>query len=283
MYDYKKSVKSDVSDELVNVYVLRPLAGLVVRLVYNTALTPNHLTVLSLLSGLSAALLYSRGEASSTAIAGLCVTLKDILDSADGQLARVKKQYSRTGRFLDSIVDFVVDVAVFGAIGWELFVVTGDPLMLVLSFVGLLGISLRVSYHVYYQTSFLHSQQEYLLNRLSEEIKAEDTQRGRVELGLQRVFQLIYGWQDRLMARIDLWCRGEERREELPERWFSDRVGLRMSGLLGFGTELILLTVCSLFDRLYLYLYLNLLLMNGLWLACIVYRRIVLAGQLRLR
>jgi archaetidylinositol phosphate synthase len=283
MYDYKKSVKSDVSDELVNVYVLRPLAGLVVRLVYNTALTPNHLTVVSLLSGLSAAFLYSRGEASSTAFAGLCVTLKDILDSADGQLARVKKQYSRTGRFLDSIVDFVVDVAVFGAIGWDLFAVTGDPLMLVLSFVGLLGISLRVSYHVYYQTSFLHSQQEYLLNRLSEEIKAEDTQRGRVELGLQRVFQLIYGWQDSLIARIDRWCRGEQRREELPERWFSDRVGLRMSGLLGFGTELILLTVCSLFDRIHLYLYLNLLLMNGIWISSIAYRRIILAGQLRLR
>jgi phosphatidylglycerophosphate synthase len=32
-------------------------------------------------------------------VAGLCMTLKDLLDSADGQLARAKQMYSRFGRF----------------------------------------------------------------------------------------------------------------------------------------------------------------------------------------
>ena len=38
-YSYDLSVKSDVSDELINVYVLRPVAGFLVRFLYYT---PNH-------------------------------------------------------------------------------------------------------------------------------------------------------------------------------------------------------------------------------------------------
>jgi len=39
-YSYKNSVKSDISDELVNVYLQRPLAGIVTRAVYFTPITP---------------------------------------------------------------------------------------------------------------------------------------------------------------------------------------------------------------------------------------------------
>ena len=30
MYSYRKSLKSDISDELINTYLLRPIAGLIV-------------------------------------------------------------------------------------------------------------------------------------------------------------------------------------------------------------------------------------------------------------
>jgi hypothetical protein len=76
------------------------------------------------------------------------------------------------------------------------------------------------------------------------------------------------------MARLDRWSRGkilpggdEER------RWYADVTAVRISGFLGLGTELCLLTLCSLTDRLSLYLFLNLVVMNGLWGACVVYRR----------
>lgn len=143
-YEYKKSVKSSLSDELVNTYLLRPLAGLIVRVLYRTPVTPNQVTIASTIAGLVAAGLYLKNEAFSTAVAGLCVTLKDLLDSADGQLARAKQQYSRRGRFLDSLGDFVVDVALFGAIGWVLFSSSGHWWMIGLSVLGLLGIMLRV-------------------------------------------------------------------------------------------------------------------------------------------
>ncbi|MEK6754798.1 MAG: CDP-alcohol phosphatidyltransferase family protein [Bacteroidota bacterium] len=282
MYEYRNSLKSNISDELINTYVLRPIAGLIVWLLYRTPVTPNQVTIASTIAGLAAAVFYLRDQALSTAIAGLLVTLKDVLDSADGQLARAKEQYSRIGRFLDSIGDFVVDVAVFGAIGWVLFTSSGNPWMLILAFLGLTGITLRVSYHVFYQTSFLHLEEKYPINRLTEEIMEEDLKGDRLALKLQRIFLAVYGWQDRLMVRVDLWCRrGQEERQFLV-RWYSDPLGLRISGLLGIGTELFLLMVCSLFNQLLLYCYVNLIFMNGILVTSLVYRRQFLYHRLQL-
>jgi hypothetical protein len=273
MYFYKKTLKSTLSDELINTYLLRPIAGMVVWVLYPTPITPNQLTIASTVAGLIAAGFYLHNEAASTAIAGLLVTLKDLLDSADGQLARARQQYSRIGRFLDSIGDFVVDVAVFGAIGWVLFSTTRDGWMIVLALLGLVGITVRVSYHVFYQTSFLHLEEKYQTNRVTEEITKEDLTGDPLALTLQRCFQAIYGWQDRLMMRIDEWCKRGRLDREFSIRWFSDPVGLRLSGLIGIGTELFILMVCSVLNALQTYLFLNVFLMNAILLISILYRR----------
>jgi phosphatidylglycerophosphate synthase len=272
-YEYKKSLKSSLSDELINTYLLRPLAGLIVWALYRTSITPNQVTIASTIAGLVAAGLYLKNEALYTAVAGLCVTLKDILDSADGQLARAKQQYSRRGRFLDSLGDFVVDVSVFGAIGWVLFSSTGDWRMIVLSILGLVGITLRVSYHVFYQTSFLHIEEQYEVNRVTEDITKNDLTGDPVALRLQKAFQFIYGWQDRLMLRVDTWCRQGCADRDFLRPWYSDPKGLKLSGLVGIGTELFLLTVCSVFDELSLYLVFNVFLMSGIVLLSVFYRR----------
>jgi len=46
-YSYSASIKSNISDEPVNVYLQRPIAGLVVRLLFNTPVTPNQVTFIS--------------------------------------------------------------------------------------------------------------------------------------------------------------------------------------------------------------------------------------------
>lgn len=278
-YSYDLSVKSDVSDELINVYVLRPVAGFLVRFLYHTPITPNQITIAATLSGFIAAALYFIANPTATVCAGAFVTLKDLLDSADGQLARAKQIYSRAGRFLDSIGDFLVNLGVFVAIGYVLSVAWGGLLSLALATLGFLGITLRVSYHVYYQTSFLHLRQRYSTNRVTEEIREEDLRADRTTLLLQRVFLLLYGWQDRLMVRIDMWCRGTDEHTIREQDWFADRIGLRLSGFLGLGTELLLLTTCSVMNQLTWYLCCNLGLMNGLWLVNIWYRRNILATR----
>lgn len=280
-YSYRKSLKSDLSDEPINNYFLRPLAGLLVKALYMTPVTPNQVTVAATLVGVVSAILYSLNSPFTTLLAGLALTLKDILDSADGQLARAKELYSRAGRFFDSIGDFVVNMLVFAALTSALAASEPLRLTLVLGILGFLGISLRVSYHVFYHTAFLHTRNQYQQNRLTEEIKNKDRAGDRFVLRLQSIYLTLYGWQDGLMMKLDRWCRTEipESQGE-DERWYGDKLGLRFTGLLGMGTELFVLTMCSLANQLMLYLYLNVFLMNSIWLGSIAYRRFHLAPRL---
>lgn len=277
-YSYRASVKSDASDELINTYVLRPAAGVLVRLLYPTPVTPNQLTLAAIGFGLLAAALYYHGGPLATALAGLSLTAKDLLDSADGQLARAKGMFSRAGRFLDSIGDIAVNGAVFAAIGAALARDGAQTGVLVACAAGFLGLSLRVSYHVFYQTSFLHLESAYAGNRVSEEIREGDLQSDRFTLSLQRIFLVLYGWQDALMARLDAWSRGGAGTDAA---WYGDVMGARLSGFLGLGTELMLLTVCSLTGRLDVYLTANIVGMNLVWGVAVGYRRYVLATRLR--
>lgn len=280
---FKQSLKSDAyyADELINIYLLRPIAAAIVWLLHPTPVTPNQVTVFAVILGCCAALAYSLNTQISIAVGGLLIVAKDIMDDADGQLARAKQLYSRRGRFLDSIGDFLVNLFVFAAITDVVSKSHPQAEAALLGFLSFLGISLRVSYHVYYQASFLHLEGGYKLNRIVEEITEEDEQGDQLALYLQRQFVAIYNWQDRLMARIDRWCMRGMLDERLLAIWYGDRFGLRLSGLLGFGTELMLLGICSWLNEIHTYLLLNVLLMNGVWLVNVLYRRIVLAGNLR--
>ena len=75
------------------------------------------------------------------------------------------------------------------------------------------------------------------------------------------------------MIRIDEWCKRGRLDREFSIRWYSDPVGLRISGLIGIGTELFILMVCSVLNALQTYLILNVFLMNLFLLISILYRR----------
>lgn len=283
-YSYQNSVKSDTSDERINVYLQRPIAGLLVRAVYSTPISPNHLTLISIACGIIGGVLVALPDARLVA-GGVCFYLKDIFDSADGQLARAKHQFSRRGRFLDSIGDCIVNLFLFGGVGVFLYRNGSSMLIsLLIGVAGFLGISLRVSYHVFYQTSYLHSEQKYQTNRISEELRDEDYLVDRTTLWLQRMFLFLYGWQDRVMLGLDRWnFSGKNRKyNTMPAAWYRDANALRLSSVLGFGTEYVALTVCLLFGSVSAYLFFTLVCFNGIWLSSILYRKFILSRKMSL-
>ncbi|MGA9407443.1 MAG: CDP-alcohol phosphatidyltransferase family protein [Bacteroidota bacterium] len=275
-------MKSDVSDEIVNVYLQRPLAGIVTRALFMTPVTPNQLTIVAALLGIAGGVLLSLQSAHLTA-AALCFYLKDIFDSADGQLARAKHLYSRSGRFLDSIGDYIVDLFLFCGI-FALLLRSGVQFQyaLLIGIAGFLGINLRVSYHVFYQTSYLHWKKEYQTNRITEELREEDYHQGAATIRLQKIFYFLYGWQDRLMHRVDSWClKGININDEsVMAKWYQDTAGLLLGGFLGFGTEFVLLTGCLLFNNIRMYLFFTIIVLNCVWFSAILYRKIFLAGKI---
>ncbi len=279
---FRQTLKSDalVADEIINIFLLRPLAAALVWLLYPTRITPNQVTVAAIVFGLAAGAAYAAGTPAATVAAGLLITAKDIADDADGQLARAKEMYSRRGRFLDSIGDFAVDLVVFAAITITVYHTYPSSSTIFLGVAAFLGITLRVSYHVFYQASFLHLEDRYKMNRITEEITDADRLGDPVALRLQVIFNVLYTWQDLLMCSIDRWCAGKGILKDKAGTWYGDRIGLRLSGLMGFGTEFALLTICSVTNHLYLYLVLNVVGMNGVWCLSILYRKLMLSHRL---
>lgn len=81
------------------------------------AVTPNHVTIVAIVVGLIASALASRGSYAYIAIAGVLLELNSILDSVDGELARLRYQFSKLGQWLDNLADDIVDNLFLVAIG----------------------------------------------------------------------------------------------------------------------------------------------------------------------
>ena len=81
------------------------------------AFTPNHVTIVAIVVGLVASALASRGGYLALAAAGVLLELNSILDSCDGELARLRYQYSKLGQWLDNLSDDLVDNLFLVAVG----------------------------------------------------------------------------------------------------------------------------------------------------------------------
>ncbi|MBF4472469.1 CDP-alcohol phosphatidyltransferase family protein [Flavobacterium sp. HJJ] len=91
----------------------RPLARLWANWLKNTRFTPIHVTLIFGVSGLIAIYCILQNHYFT---ASFFLILKSIIDAVDGELARVKKTPSYSGRYLDSIFDIILNFLIFMAI-----------------------------------------------------------------------------------------------------------------------------------------------------------------------
>jgi len=92
----------------------RSIAKVIASYLKDTKFTPVDLTFLFGVSGLLAIICIFKGWFLA---AGFFLILKSILDAADGELSRVKKTPSYTGRYLDSIFDWILNFLFLLSIG----------------------------------------------------------------------------------------------------------------------------------------------------------------------
>ncbi|MCB9556456.1 MAG: CDP-alcohol phosphatidyltransferase family protein [Deltaproteobacteria bacterium] len=105
------------NDQLFNSYVMRPLASVAVFFAARTPVTPNQLTLLSLIIFIvGAALLIALPGTLGALIGALVIELNYLLDCADGMLARHKKLASRQGHLFDFFTDEIKAVILVGAL-----------------------------------------------------------------------------------------------------------------------------------------------------------------------
>src|ERR1700761_470149 len=93
------------------------LARCLVTPLKDSRVTPNHLTTVRLVFGLSAAAAFVPGTYGWTNIGAFLLVISNFLDHTDGELARMTGKTSRIGHVYDLVSDALVTILLFLAIG----------------------------------------------------------------------------------------------------------------------------------------------------------------------
>ena len=96
------------------------IANILIHPLENSRVSPNHLTSLGLLLGLSAAAAYAVGGDTWPKWAAFLFVLSSFLDHADGELARLTGKTSLSGHYYDLVSDASVQILLFVGIGYGL-------------------------------------------------------------------------------------------------------------------------------------------------------------------
>jgi hypothetical protein len=112
LVQYRQSLKPSYTEEPVDLFFYRPMGFVVAKSVEPFPVTPNQITTVSMILGVAAGVLYAFGRLPLTMIAGLLYLLGNVMDCADGQLARMKVFSSGLGRIIDGLGDYVSGTAV---------------------------------------------------------------------------------------------------------------------------------------------------------------------------
>ena len=250
--------------------------GSVVRMLYSTPITPNQITVLSFFVGLLSMGFYVSGRSDSLVWGAIFLYGKVLLDNIDGNLARVRGTSSRLGRFLDSLTDFLVTVMIYIGISFYLVRTTGDNGFWFLGLFGLLACFMQSTFFVFYLVSYTSRIGSYNKNRVDESITEEDlasAEQNRWNLRLQKIFTWSYGWQDRLIERLDFVSRklaGVPEKEETA--WYGDRCFLTAISPLCLCTNNVMLVIFSLVGQVELFLILLISLMNFYGIGLLIWK-----------
>lgn len=114
--EYRSTLKSSDTEEWFDLVFYRPLGYMWAKLAAKVGVTPNAITVASIFLGVGAGVAFYYNNFWINLVGVILLVWADSFDSADGQLARMTKQYSRIGRILDGLSGDLWFAAIYIAI-----------------------------------------------------------------------------------------------------------------------------------------------------------------------
>ena len=174
----------------------RPVARLIANSLKDTSYTPIDVTIWFIISGLIAIVSILLGY---YWVAAFFLILKSVLDAADGELARVKKTPSHTGRYLDSIADIILNFFILSSI-WYVTEVS-----FIFSLFAFIGIQLQGTLYNYYYVILRNKLNGDTTSRIFEynspiALKGEKQENVNILFG---IYKALYGLFDKLIYRMD--------------------------------------------------------------------------------
>lgn len=206
----------------------RPLARLFANGLKNTRFTPIHITLLFGITGLIAIYCILQGQ---YLLASFFIILKSIIDAVDGELARVKKTPSYTGRYLDSVFDLILNFLFLMTI---CYVSETNFWLTILAFIGIqLQGTLYNYYYVILRTKSAggDATSQIFENKSPKALPGESQK--SVDI-LFTIYTIVYGAFDKIIHTLD----SNAYKAKTFPNWF-----MTLVSLYGLGFQLLLIAV----------------------------------------
>jgi phosphatidylglycerophosphate synthase len=111
-----RATKAD--DGFVATFLSRPVARLLTPMALRLGLTPNGVTLVSVLLGLLAAGAFATGSWPWLVVGAVLLQLSLVVDCVDGDVARYQRAFTPTGAWLDASTDRLKEFACYGGLAW---------------------------------------------------------------------------------------------------------------------------------------------------------------------
>jgi len=275
--EYKSSLKSFDVEEILDLLIYRPISFLFVKLIYPTNLTPNQISIISMIFGLGSGVLFYFGEYEYIIAGGISIFISNVLDCADGQLARLKKNGTKVGRIIDGFIDYVTGASIFFGIGFALHHITGNPLFgWGLAALGGFSRVLQNMFFDYYRNMYL----QYVYNKVNdvnaeiieftEEKERLKSIKGKLlDKSLVNMYLFYCNLQINSTKHVELSVTPEVYKQK-------NKTLLRLWSWIGSTTHLTLTIVFCFINRLDIYLLTTILLGNVIFLILLIIQKIVI-------
>lgn len=268
-----KTIKLIEVEERFDIHFSRFYGLYFARIAKWLGLTPTHVSLVSLIVGiLGGGLLYFQDQLYLIALGGFLIVLAGVLDSSDGQLARMTGQSSEVGRIIDGLIDNLVFVACYigGSIyflptyGWWIFLLT-----VVAGFAQ----SYKAALYEFYKSEFL-----FLSGRM---------EAGYIPISIQHLKPSGKKWYHKVMDSLysdytkkqliyttrseadrgDMQSYSKENRGNFQKLYsdYNQKLLFWWAWLSGSNTHRNALIICALFGRFDIYLWASIAWTIGIW------------------
>ena len=124
-------------EDVTNLYFIHPIVNRLTPMFRDMRISANAVSVTGMMLGVLAGLAYSHYQDLRFACIGLALMIAwHVMDGVDGQLARMTRSQSETGKVLDGICDYVTFITVYagfavglahkyGDVAWVLVIIAG--------------------------------------------------------------------------------------------------------------------------------------------------------------
>jgi len=127
------------SDGPVSRYLNRPLSIRLTRLLLNTKIAPNHISILAFILGVLGAGFFFLGGYINLIIRGTLAQIASVIDGCDGEIARLKFKASEFGGWFDAVLDRYGDAFLLFGLTYHVYWIDGRFLYIIIGFLAIIG------------------------------------------------------------------------------------------------------------------------------------------------